>query len=102
MSSIRQTHYLAKPIVHAPGSKIYWSREPGGSAMIFVHGFIGHPTKTWNDFPKFLLSDPRCAGNDIIFFKYRSTQFTFYGARDLYNLMGRLFQEPQSLISGEN
>ncbi len=41
-------------------------------AVVFVHGFLGHPEKTWRDFPGFVQSDPAWADTDVFFVGYDS------------------------------
>jgi len=42
------------------------------SALVFVHGFKGKPTKTWGDFPWLLREHERLAGTDLVFYGYDS------------------------------
>lgn len=41
-------------------------------AAVFVHGFGGHPDKTWRSFPDLIRTDPRWANTDAYFFAYSS------------------------------
>jgi pimeloyl-ACP methyl ester carboxylesterase/predicted negative regulator of RcsB-dependent stress response len=43
------------------------------TAIVFVHGFTGHPEITWGQFPKFLAADERLADWDIFGLGYAST-----------------------------
>lgn len=40
------------------------------TAVVFVHGFGGHPGETWGQFPDFIAADPRLAGWDIVSIGY--------------------------------
>jgi len=43
------------------------------AALIFVHGFGGHPASTWGRFPDFLAGDLRLKGWSVFSFGYPST-----------------------------
>lgn len=60
------------PVSVAEGRKstAFWSTQPSGTAVVFVHGFGGQSVGTWSQFEMRLPADPRAAGADIVFFGY--------------------------------
>jgi hypothetical protein len=48
------------------------SADSVSRAVVFVHGFGGHPHKTWVDFQSLCNQDPWWDSADLYFFKYRS------------------------------
>lgn len=56
---------MIKPLgnVNSPRNKV---------AIVFVHGFTGDCTATWNNIPKLLGDEPRMAGWDFFGFGYDS------------------------------
>jgi len=55
---------------HGLDTRAWWSCEPGGQALVFVHGFGGRPLATWSQFTSLLARQPSCAHHDIFFFGY--------------------------------
>jgi pimeloyl-ACP methyl ester carboxylesterase len=76
-------------------SIVYLSRTPGEKLLIFIHGFGGHPTKTWSGFPAMLLDKPELADYDFIYYNYDSkhVQATFSGIA-LHDFIGDLMNKP--------
>jgi alpha-beta hydrolase superfamily lysophospholipase len=52
------------------GTRVSWSLNPTGRAIVFVHGFGGKAVSTWSQFPSLLEGYPECAGHDIFFYGY--------------------------------
>jgi pimeloyl-ACP methyl ester carboxylesterase len=46
--------------------------KPSGVAVVFVHGFGGGATDTWDEFADMLPQRPECAGHDLLFYGYDS------------------------------
>jgi pimeloyl-ACP methyl ester carboxylesterase len=63
-------HYLSKELHYGKGTRAYWSKQPAGKAIVFIHGFLGNALTTWTNFQTQLLSDPKCAGCDLIYYGY--------------------------------
>lgn len=53
-------------------SNVYFSFEKPKNLVIFVHGFNGHATDTWNNFPKLIRENNDFNQSDIIFYGYDS------------------------------
>lgn len=45
------------------------------AAVVFVHGFTGHVSRTWGDFPRYLADDPTLKSWDIFAVGYPSSVF---------------------------
>ena len=76
----------------------YWSRQPAGKALVFVHGFRGDVEDTWGDFPNLLMEDERAAGLDIIMYGYDAVNTRArFSALELYAFLDRLFVDPLSV-----
>ena len=48
-------------------------RNGGDAAVVFVHGYSGHPETTWGRFPEFLLDDPRLENWDVYSLGYHTS-----------------------------
>ncbi|WP_200478962.1 alpha/beta fold hydrolase, partial [Azospirillum brasilense] len=49
-------------------------RDLGSSAaVVFIHGFTGHVSQTWGDFPRYLVDDVELAGWDVFAVAYPSS-----------------------------
>lgn len=89
------THYIARDLPQMEGSRVKWSLDPDGTAVIFVHGFGGHATDTWRDFPTALANASRCSGADLIFFSYDSLRSQVpFSAAQLRDFLNRLETDP--------
>jgi hypothetical protein len=56
--------------------------------IVFVHGFLGHPERTWTDFKNMLSSE---SDADAVYFGYLSVQEScMNGAEDLKHFLGQL------------
>jgi pimeloyl-ACP methyl ester carboxylesterase len=55
---------------HGVGTKVWWSQQPTGQAIVFVHGFGGSALTTWSSFPSMLRTDQKFTGWDLVFFGY--------------------------------
>jgi pimeloyl-ACP methyl ester carboxylesterase len=98
-SEIRQTHYFPRSLGGGDGCRVYWSTEPVGDAVVFVHGFNGSPSGTWLNFQSMLPREHTCAGTDLIFYGYDSlrTRARISGLR-LRDFLDTLFSQPRALI----
>lgn len=66
------THFTPRdlPDEFGVGSRVMYSVNPSGKMIVFVHGFNGHATRTWSDFPGVMVGRPRCADADLFFYGY--------------------------------
>lgn len=79
---------------------VRWSKKPIGNAVVFIHGFGGHPTNTWNEFQHYLLYDKYFSGDDIFFFTYDSRKVWLSdSAHSLHFLLDILFNHTNKLYS---
>lgn len=67
-----QSHTLPIPVSLGVDSQACWAFKPTGHIILFVHGFNGHATRTWMDFPGLIGAEPRFHGCDLVFFGYKS------------------------------
>lgn len=96
--SLHRNHVIKQ----ASGRKsvVYLSKKPNKKVIIFVHGFGGHPIKTWNNFPSILLNNPHTEGFDLIYYNYDSkkVQAPFSGIA-LSDFMTALVTTPNYFLS---
>jgi pimeloyl-ACP methyl ester carboxylesterase len=76
----------------------YWSVNPIGRAIIFVHGFRGHATGTWQEFPSLLLKTQSFSGYDLIFYTYNTIDTPIADSGSLFEqFLEQLFDKPVAL-----
>lgn len=78
---------------HGENTQGYFSYSDPENLIVFVHGFGGSATGTWNNFPSILLFDQKFSKSDLIFYGYN----TFSGqagdhAGDLYAFINLCIQ----------
>ncbi len=96
-----QTHYLPCEIPSAGNStSAHWAVNPGGKAIIFVHGFNGKSIGSWVDFPRLLPREAKCADYDVIFYGYDGLyqQVATSGVL-LFNFLDKLFTDPLAVVN---
>lgn len=98
-----RTHFLPRDLkIGEPfkGSKGIMAFSPNGTLYLFVHGFNGSATSTWNMFPELLMNDPLFANSDLVFLQYESlkTQARANAGR-LYILLQKLASNPVEMIN---
>jgi pimeloyl-ACP methyl ester carboxylesterase len=93
---IVQNHYAPREIQCGQRKGIaYWSIEPTGHSIVFVHGFRGHSTNTWQEFPSLLTANQVFAGHDLIFYTYDTINTPAYtSGAFLKQFLDQLFEEP--------
>jgi pimeloyl-ACP methyl ester carboxylesterase len=64
-----QTHMLPVSLPWGKNGRAYWSLEPTGDVVVFVHGFNGAAVETWSDFDSML---PDNVHHDVVFYGYDS------------------------------
>ncbi len=103
-----ENHYLPRAFLWdgarprgaiSPGKNsclLYWSKNPSGRAIVFVHGFGGHCTGTWNQFPRLLSKDGTFANVDFLFYGYDGIRGKCeLLSADLYRCIRLLSQDPR-------
>lgn len=94
-----QTHDLIVNLPQDAGQAI-WAFNPSGHVLIFVHGFMGCPTKTWRDFHSLMPQQAAAAGCDLIFYRYDGThRRTNQSAVGLRKFLETLFTQPLTVIN---
>jgi len=69
---LTQTHYTPRTLSWGKDSRARWAVQPSGVAVVFVHGFGGGATDTWDEFADLLPERKECAGHDLLFYGYDS------------------------------
>jgi len=67
-------HYHRRSIKAGRNSQVFWATKPTGRIIIFVHGFHGKSTGTWEEIPGLLSRAQEMNGTDIIYYGYNSTR----------------------------
>jgi Putative serine esterase (DUF676) len=65
-------HTISVEIKFGFNSQGFFSYNNPEELIVFIHGFGGNSIGTWNNFPKFLLSDSKFTNTDIIFYGYET------------------------------
>lgn len=67
-----------RAIPDAPGERMRWyeSSRKRLDTVVFVHGILGHHTRTWGKFPKLLREDDDLPDIDILLWGYRTGYLT--------------------------
>lgn len=96
-----QKHHLQAKLPKQYGkSEAIWACNPSGHALIFVHGFWGHPIKTWIDFHGLMPQQAEATGCDLVFYDYDGThQRTHKSACGLRDFLGTLSTQPLTVIN---
>jgi len=58
--------------------------EPSGKAVLFIHGYGGSPTATWNDFHSLLPRQKNLAGADLYFYGYDGIRAELLASSSLF------------------
>ncbi len=96
-----QTHHVAQVLGKQYGRKTraHWSTTPARHVVVFVHGFGGHPIKTWPNFPS-LLPNASVPPFDFLFFGYDGLQQqTTNSAGELLRFLEVFLADPATLIN---
>ena len=96
---MRQTHFMPTDLPFGKKSRVRLA-EHGRRALIFVHGFGGNATGTWDLFSSLLPEEPLCAGNDLFFYGYESLrQSAAYSAAELRDWLYGILTAPASVVN---
>lgn len=96
------THYAPRKLAPSCGidTEALYAVNPGGGALVFVHGFNGLATSTWRHFPGMLPGRPTCAGADAFFFGYDSLRTpATVSAALLREFLNHLWQDPAAIAN---
>lgn len=72
MPPLQQSHYTPRSLPYGKDSRVRWAVNPSGVAVLFVHGFGGGATDTWDEFADRLPERPESRGHDLLFYGYES------------------------------
>src|SRR5581483_6449861 len=78
----------------------YESTQKHVDTVVFVHGILGHHTRTWGKFPKLLAEDDDLPVLDILLWGYRTGYFARH--HELHLEGGHLLTTLESLIRQGN
>ncbi|WP_432473321.1 esterase/lipase family protein [Amphritea sp. HPY] len=93
-------YYLPVTLSDGKDTQAYWSKNPSGHALIFVHGFAGNSVATWQSFPIMLQALDECEGCDLIFYGYDSKHTRSRdSAIDVRDFLQKLSTNPLSVIN---
>jgi len=95
----RQTHFLPTDLPVGKKSRARLA-ESGRRALIFVHGFGGTATGTWDLFSSLLPEEPLCSGHDLFFFGYDSLrQSATYSAAEFRDWLRAILTQPAMVVN---
>jgi pimeloyl-ACP methyl ester carboxylesterase len=96
-----QAHFLPKNIEEfGLKTRAYFSINPNGKLLLFVHGFGGSSTGTWDQFSSLLPEEAACAGCDLIFYGYDGLHVrSDISATNLGNFLDRLLTDPCAIVN---
>ena len=96
---MRQTHFMPTDLPVGKKSRARVA-EQGRRALIFVHGFGGKATGTWDLFSSLLPEEPLFAGHDLFFYGYESLrQSAAYSAAELRDWLKGILTAPASVVN---
>lgn len=92
------THMPPRPTGPGARSTAFWAYEPTGDVVVFVHGFNGHPLRSWMEFPIHLPS--LRPGADLIFYGYDGRYASVVAsALILEQFLSSLMSSPAALVN---
>lgn len=95
------SHFLfAANLAYGVGSRVWWSHNPGGNVLVFVHGFKGQALGTWAGFPSALTQQSEYSDWDLIFFGYDGAHTeAVSSAAELSQLLDMISHSPTQLYN---
>jgi pimeloyl-ACP methyl ester carboxylesterase len=97
-----QNHTLEITVGPGRQHRAWWSLDPTGKLLLFIHGFGGHAVKTWRFFPKLLLNDNVFSGYDLFFYSYESRRVAaLANAVFLLDFLNPFLSNPAYLINDQ-
>jgi hypothetical protein len=97
----QQTHHVAQ-LLPTSGRKTraHWCVIGARRLVVFVHGFGGHPIKTWPDFPRLLPEGKHLPPFDYVFFGYDGVQTQATNSATLFlRFLQQFLADPAALIN---
>lgn len=96
-----QNHYLpTQRLSYGTDTYSYWTKQPSGHVVVFVHGFAGKAMSTWDDFAFLLPLEAKCTSRDLIFFGYDGKHVrSINSAMVLRDFIHNLVMDPLSIIN---
>ena len=95
-----QYHQASCPLPNGHHTQGSWATRSPRRLLVFVHGFKGHATGTWNQFPRLLLRERACEDCDIVFYGYDSLHSRVdISAHRLRNVLHVLMTSPTTIIN---
>ncbi|HWX76968.1 MAG TPA: hypothetical protein VNY32_05805 [Candidatus Acidoferrales bacterium] len=95
-----QNHTLPVSVGRTGESRAWWSLDPSGKLLMFIHGFGGCATKTWRFFPKLLVTDHAFSGCDLLFYAYDSRRASAFASVEvLFEFLDPFLSNPAYLIN---
>jgi|ERR1700674_1722083 len=96
---MKQAHSFPVPLGVGKKSSARLAIEPTGRAVVFVHGFGGHATGTWDRFSELLPAEASCSGHDLFFYGYESLkQPAVQSAAELREWLSGLLTQPMDTL----
>lgn len=96
---MRQTHFMPTDLPTGKKSRARLA-EHGRRALIFVHGFGGDATGTWDLFSSLLPDEPLYSSHDLFFYGYESLrQSAAYSAANLLDWLRRILTRPSEVVN---
>jgi pimeloyl-ACP methyl ester carboxylesterase len=94
------THFPERDFGDESKSRIILSRNPSGSAAVFVHGYGGNAIATWTKFDSLLPSESPCSGHDLVFYGYDGLRSEAVASGSLFlEFLEGLFSNGAELIN---
>lgn len=89
--SITETHLAAESIPEFYNSFVIKTKLKANKNIVFVHGFNGCPTKTWESYHDLLTGDSRTATANLYFYSYDSRHTSLdLAVQDLMNFLEQI------------
>jgi pimeloyl-ACP methyl ester carboxylesterase len=88
------------PGVDPKSTSAMLARDPGGKAVIFIHGYGGNAITTWGAFNTLLPLEEKAKDYDFIFYGYDGIRNnTFPSAQIVYQFLDQLFNQPLGILN---
>jgi hypothetical protein len=91
MQLANMNHTLPRHLNAGVKTNAYWSLNPMGHLIVFVHGFGGGAEGTWMQFPRCAIGAPEFVGRDLVFYGYDGLQTeAFLSGVELYRFIEKI------------
>jgi hypothetical protein len=79
--------------------QVLFAVQPDEQAIVFIHGFTGHPTRTWSDFDQLLQQQAACKGRDMFFYGFDGLYAEMNASAAIFReFVNRLFVDTKELL----